>query len=133
MKPEEIKALRKELRLNQKQFAESLGVSFATVSRWENSDFTPSQDQIDQIMSIRNIMNDTQVDKEKLRSAIIHVGAISAILLAVAAGAAVTTPVIGRIAGYIGGASIATLLKAESNPETQPSQIFHAQANSQEI
>jgi putative transcriptional regulator len=31
-----VKKLRKKLRLTQEQFAQKLGVSFATINRWEN-------------------------------------------------------------------------------------------------
>jgi transcriptional regulator with XRE-family HTH domain len=44
MKPEEIRALRERLRLTQELFARILGVSFATVNRWENSKSAPSGD-----------------------------------------------------------------------------------------
>jgi len=36
MTPEEFRALRKHLNLSQERFARLLGVSFSTVSRWEN-------------------------------------------------------------------------------------------------
>lgn len=39
---EEIKTLRHRLILSQIEFAELLGVSFATVNRWENGHFDPT-------------------------------------------------------------------------------------------
>lgn len=39
---EAIKALRHRLILSQTEFAELLGVSFATVNRWENGYFDPT-------------------------------------------------------------------------------------------
>lgn len=37
-----LKELRKELLISQSELAEMLGVSFATVNRWENEHFEPS-------------------------------------------------------------------------------------------
>lgn len=42
MSPEEIKKLREGLRLTQEQLAHELGVSFATVNRWENGKRSPT-------------------------------------------------------------------------------------------
>jgi len=44
MKPEEIRVLREHLQLTQEVFARILGVSFATVNRWENGKSEPSGD-----------------------------------------------------------------------------------------
>ena len=44
MTQEEIRTLRERLHLTQEMFARILGVSFATVNRWENSKSTPSGD-----------------------------------------------------------------------------------------
>lgn len=38
----QVKYVREQLRLSQKQLAGALNVSFATVNRWENSKVTPS-------------------------------------------------------------------------------------------
>ncbi len=40
---EEVKALRCRLKLTQTEFARTLGVSFATVNRWENGKTRPSK------------------------------------------------------------------------------------------
>ena len=39
---EQVKYVRKELRLSQKQLADALNVSFATINRWENAKVCPS-------------------------------------------------------------------------------------------
>src|SRR5215510_7777330 len=44
MTPQAIKALREHLHLTQEIFASILGVSFATVNRWENGKTTPTGD-----------------------------------------------------------------------------------------
>lgn len=38
-----IKAVRKEIGVSQKEFANKLHVSFSTVNRWENGHVTPNQ------------------------------------------------------------------------------------------
>lgn len=38
----QVKFVREQLRFSQKQLAEALNVSFATINRWENSKVTPS-------------------------------------------------------------------------------------------
>ena len=38
----QVKYVRNQLRLSQKQLADALNVSFATINRWENSKVTPS-------------------------------------------------------------------------------------------
>jgi len=39
----DVKSIRQSLGLSQEELARELGVSFATVNRWENSKTTPSQ------------------------------------------------------------------------------------------
>jgi putative transcriptional regulator len=41
--PETIKKVRRQLELSQEELAQALGVSFATVNRWENGKTTPSK------------------------------------------------------------------------------------------
>lgn len=41
--PETVKNIRKESHLSQQAFAQALGVSFATVNRWENGQQAPSR------------------------------------------------------------------------------------------
>lgn len=40
---EQVKAVRAALNLSQEELAHALGVSFATVNRWENGKTTPSK------------------------------------------------------------------------------------------
>lgn len=41
--PETVKAVRRQLALSQEELAHALGVSFATVNRWENGKTVPSK------------------------------------------------------------------------------------------
>ena len=43
MTSEQIKAIRTKLRMSQEAFALTLGVSFATVNRWENGHNSPTR------------------------------------------------------------------------------------------
>jgi DNA-binding transcriptional regulator YiaG len=47
-----IKALREKLLLSQTEFAEKIGVSFATVNRWENGKHEPTYKTKRQIVSL---------------------------------------------------------------------------------
>ncbi len=40
---EKIKKVRSQLKLSQEDFAHELGVSFATINRWENGNYNPSR------------------------------------------------------------------------------------------
>jgi len=41
--PDQVKGIRQQLGLSQEELAHTLGVSFATVNRWENSKTAPSK------------------------------------------------------------------------------------------
>lgn len=41
--PEQVKEVRRQLGLSQEEMAHALGVSFATVNRWENGKTVPSK------------------------------------------------------------------------------------------
>lgn len=40
---ETVKFVRNELKLSQEELARELGVSFATINRWENGSYNPSR------------------------------------------------------------------------------------------
>ena len=52
MNSEQIKTIRTQLRMSQQAFAAALGVSFATVNRWENGKAKPQKDRIDRIKAL---------------------------------------------------------------------------------
>jgi putative transcriptional regulator len=41
--PQQVKEVRRQLQLSQEELTHALGVSFATVNRWENSKTMPSK------------------------------------------------------------------------------------------
>jgi putative transcriptional regulator len=56
--PETVKEIRRQLGLSQAELAHALGVSFATVNRWENGKTVPSKlarRQFDQLCKEKNI------------------------------------------------------------------------------
>ncbi len=43
MSAQQIKKIRKLLKMTQEEFAQALGVSWSTVAKWESGDFNPSR------------------------------------------------------------------------------------------
>ncbi|MBN2466792.1 MAG: helix-turn-helix transcriptional regulator [Deltaproteobacteria bacterium] len=56
--PEHIKEVRRQLGLSQKELARALGVSFATVNRWENDRAKPSPLALEKIESLLHSLGD---------------------------------------------------------------------------
>ena len=52
MDSDQIKTVRNQLGMSQQAFAAALGVSFATVNRWENGKAKPQKDRIDRIKAL---------------------------------------------------------------------------------
>jgi len=58
-----VKNVRRELRMSQVELAHALGVSFATINRWENGKTTPFKLARDQFVAFC----DTMIDQGKLK------------------------------------------------------------------
>src|SRR4051812_36345683 len=52
MTSDQIRAIRTKLRMSQEAFALTLGVSFATVNRWENGKAKPQKDRMDRLKAL---------------------------------------------------------------------------------
>ena len=67
--PKEIKELREKIDATQAEFARALGVSFSTISRWENDEAQPSDTQEEQLDALKQILEDKKanIDKKGLR------------------------------------------------------------------
>lgn len=65
--PERIKGLRAELGLTQQVLADRLGVSFATVNRWENGQAKPSQLSWNQLRKLEKGDDEPSLNSEKER------------------------------------------------------------------
>jgi len=68
--PETVKEVRRQLALSQKELAQALGVSFATVNRWENGKTGPSklaQRQFEQFCKQQKIDHTTGESSNKSR------------------------------------------------------------------
>jgi transcriptional regulator with XRE-family HTH domain len=53
-----VRELRNTLQLSQKKFADELGMTFATINRWENGHATPSPLALKQIYALLNQLGD---------------------------------------------------------------------------
>ncbi len=62
MNSEQIKSVRKQMGLSQEAFAEVLGVSFATINRWENGKAVPQKGRVVQIQAL--LAKERQVTQE---------------------------------------------------------------------
>ena len=108
MNGDEIKMIRKNLVMTQADLAKALGVSFSTISRWENENEKehPSDSQVDQLEALKEL-SEKAVNKNALRSALKNAG-----LGAVIGGmAGLGLPVVGGIFGSVIGATVGSLLK----------------------
>lgn len=68
--PETVKEVRRQLALSQEELAHALGVSFATVNRWENGKTVPSklaQRQFEQFCKQKKIGHTTAKSHDKSR------------------------------------------------------------------
>ena len=68
--PETVKDVRRQLALSQEELAQALGVSFATVNRWENGKTVPSklaQRQFEQFCKQKKIDPATGESSDKSR------------------------------------------------------------------
>ncbi len=68
--PETVKEVRRQLALSQEELAHALGVSFATVNRWENGKTVPSklaQRQFEQFCKQKKIDHTTGESSDKSR------------------------------------------------------------------
>lgn len=65
-----IKAIRKEMGVSQKRFADKLHVSFSTVNRWENGHVTPNQLAIATLIELceREMVSECLLQELKIQS-----------------------------------------------------------------
>lgn len=70
MNPKEIKQIRINLGLSQQDFAGMLGVSFATVNRWENGKARPQKDRLARLRAIFDERTDEALSNQKTYSAV---------------------------------------------------------------
>lgn len=70
MNPKEIKQIRINLGLSQQDFAGMLGVSFATVNRWENGKARPQKDRLARLRAIFDERTGEAISNQKTYSAV---------------------------------------------------------------
>ncbi len=67
MESEQIKTIRNQLGMSQQAFAAALGVSFATVNRWENGKAKPQKDRIERIKALMYESSNPETETPQLR------------------------------------------------------------------
>src|SRR5262249_48582180 len=65
MDAEQIKAVRNQLKMSQQAFAAALGVSFATVNRWENGKAKPQKDRIERMRALVSSSSVTESEPQR--------------------------------------------------------------------
>jgi len=70
MDPKEIKQIRMNLGLSQQDFADMLGVSFATVNRWENGKAKPQKDRLARLRAMVAKPADKRTPDQTIRTAV---------------------------------------------------------------
>ncbi|GJQ50894.1 MAG: helix-turn-helix domain-containing protein [Candidatus Kuenenia stuttgartiensis] len=106
MGAKEIKELREKLGATQSEFAKALGISFSTVSRWESGISQPDDTQEEQLIALKQLVDNKDVDQKKIRKMLGLMGIGGVIATAVIAGFVITNP---------WGAAITSLIKKSSN------------------
>lgn len=93
-------------KLLQTELAKALGVSFSTISRWENDEAQPSDTQEEQLVALKQIVEDKKIsiDKKKMKKMLTMMGIGGVIATAIIAGFTISNPM---------GASISSLLRAK--------------------
>jgi len=61
----DIRTLRKQLGLTQEEFAHQIGVTFATVNRWENGKSEPSRLAIKMLMALNHSAEPKRASRRK--------------------------------------------------------------------
>jgi len=103
MNADEIREVRESFELSQEAFARLLRVSFATVNRWEKGRATPDEEMAEQLHILKNLLDQPQYDKKRMKNFVDAAGLGSLVSLGVLAAAApmVGPLVIGPMAGLL--------------------------------
>lgn len=104
MTSKEIKELREKLGATQGEFAKAIGVSFSTISRWENDLAQPDDVQEEQLFALKQLIEnkEVEIDRKKLKKMLTLMGIGGVIATAAIAGFTISSPL---------GAAISSLVK----------------------
>lgn len=104
MTSKEIKELREKLGATQGEFAKAIGVSFSTISRWENDLAQPDDVQEEQLFALKQLIEnkEVEIDRKKLKKMLTLMGIGGVIATAAIAGFTISSPL---------GATISSLVK----------------------
>jgi len=100
----EIRELREKLGATQGEFAKMLGISFSTISRWENDLAQPDDTQDEQLFALKQLIGSKEVDidRKKLKKMLTLMGIGGVIAIAIAAGVSISNPLGAAISSLIG-------------------------------
>ena len=118
MDKETIKQMRQDLNLTQTDFAKALGVSFSTVSRWENGDIMPNDKQLEQLDVLKQLQDNQSVDSQKLRDTLRVIGVGGALIAGVAAGIPLAGAMAGAIKGFLTNKKLSNLLVTNGDDDS---------------
>jgi len=93
----EIREIRKKLGVTQTAFAYLLNISFSTLNRWENGQVSTDEEIYKRLQGLKELLNQKDIDKEKVQESIKTVGIANAVT-------------IGAVAGLISSPAMAVLL-----------------------
>ncbi|MCF6147025.1 MAG: helix-turn-helix domain-containing protein [Candidatus Kuenenia sp.] len=100
----EIRELREKLGATQGEFAKALGISFSTISRWENDLAQPDDAQEEQLVALKQLIEnkEVEIDTKKLKKMLTLMGIGGVIAIAIAAGVSISNPLGAAISSLIG-------------------------------
>ncbi len=100
----EIRELREKLGATQGEFAKALGISFSTISRWENDLAQPDDTQEEQLVALKQLIEskEVEIDRKKLKKMLTLMGIGGVIAIAIAAGVSISNPLGASISSFIG-------------------------------
>ncbi|MBM4054343.1 MAG: helix-turn-helix domain-containing protein [Planctomycetes bacterium] len=100
----EIRELREKLGATQGEFAKALGISFSTISRWENDLAHPDDTQEEQLLALKQLIEskEVEIDRKKLKKMLTLMGIGGVIAIAIAAGVSISNPLGAAISSFIG-------------------------------
>lgn len=112
MNSEDIKKLRKKLGMTQNDFAKAFGISFSTISRWENGieDSKPNDSQLEQLKTLKALANKTK-DYSQVRTMLTVAGITGSIALAICGGISLPGVLAGSISAILESIRISKKIK----------------------
>lgn len=97
----EIRTLRHQLAIKQQSLAQAIGVSVATISRWEKEEGKPSDTQQRQLDALYRLVNNNSIDRDRLKESVSLLGISATIAIAIMCGITIGGALAGTISGFV--------------------------------